>query len=112
MRVFLDFFDFFLSTQDNDYIVEMHEHDNPDVRAQHGDFYVAEELMRNDKAAKNSLLIVAEVENGLDELSGFLWLESEVDNGFLVRNYNLEMFGNLLKFNRSKPYRYHNEIVK
>lgn len=91
----------------------MHSQDYPEVRAQHGDFYVAEELLRTDEDAQKNLLIVAEVENGLNEpqITGFLWLESEVDIYFLVRNYSLEMFGNLLKFNPSNPYKSQVEYV-
>lgn len=98
---------------DNDSIVEMHAYENPEMRAQHGEFYVAEELMRTDKEAKNNVLIVAELENGLDEpqVAGFVWLESGLDNRFLIRNYDLDIFGNLLKFNPSKPYDSQTEYV-
>ncbi|XP_034109209.1 cilia- and flagella-associated protein 61 isoform X1 [Drosophila albomicans] len=92
--------------EDNDDIVEIHECEFPEMRAELGDFYIAEELMRHDKEAKNNVLIVAETENDLKEqtTSGFLWLESEVDIRFYVKNYELESFGNLISFNYTKPY--------
>ncbi|KAM8711239.1 hypothetical protein ACLKA7_000387 [Drosophila subpalustris] len=92
--------------EDNDDIIEIHENELPEMRAELGDFYIAEELMRQDEGAKNNVLIVAETESELQELqtSGFFWLESEVDIRFYVKNYELETFGNLIKFNPSKPY--------
>jgi len=55
-----------------------------------------------------NVLIVAETENEHKDLttSGFLWLESEVDIRYYVKNYEMETFGNLIKFNPSKPYSY------
>ncbi|XP_034480066.1 cilia- and flagella-associated protein 61 [Drosophila innubila] len=92
--------------EDNDDIIEIHEYELPQMRAEFGDFYIAEELMRQDEEAKNNVLIVAETENELQELttSGFLWLDSNVNIRFYVKNYELETFGNLMKFNPSKPY--------
>ncbi|KAH8307392.1 hypothetical protein KR044_011244 [Drosophila immigrans] len=92
--------------EDNDDIVEIQECEFPELRAELGDFYIAEELMRQDVEAKNNVLIVAETENDSKEqtTSGFLWLESEVDVRFYVKNYEVESFGNLLSVNYSKPY--------
>lgn len=101
----------FLSPEDNDDIFEMHEYEYPEVRDQIGPYYIAEELLRQDEEAKSNILIVAEFEKE-SQLAGFLWLESDVDNFHLVRNYDLDIFGNLIKFNSKKPYNFRTEIVK
>ncbi|EDW02631.1 cilia- and flagella-associated protein 61 [Drosophila grimshawi] len=92
--------------EDNDDIIEIHEYEMPEIRDKLGDFYIADELLRTDENAKNRVLIVAEVQNELQEsyTAGFIWLDSDVDIRFYVRNYEMETFGNLIKFDKKKPY--------
>ncbi|KAH8407517.1 hypothetical protein KR222_004808, partial [Zaprionus bogoriensis] len=99
--------------EDNDDIIEMHSYEFPELREELGDFYIAEELLRQDEEAKNNILIVSEVENDNKEIttSGFLWLESEVDIRYMVKCYDLEIFGNLLKFNPNRPYAFETAMV-
>ncbi|XP_017959932.1 cilia- and flagella-associated protein 61 [Drosophila navojoa] len=91
--------------EDNDDIVEMHSRELPEMRAALGDFYIAEELMRTDANAKDSVIIVMEMQNENQEsmTAGFMWLNANVDIRYYVRNYEMEMFGNLLSFNPTKP---------
>ncbi|KAI8127370.1 Cilia- and flagella-associated protein 61 [Lucilia cuprina] len=84
--------------EDNDDIVEILDHDRPDLKEQLGEYYIAEELLSNAK----SLLIVTEI-NHLT--AGFIWLNDNVNLLNLLENYNLQSFGNLLKFNVNQRFK-------
>ncbi|XP_030555401.1 cilia- and flagella-associated protein 61 isoform X1 [Drosophila novamexicana] len=99
--------------EDNDDIIEIHEHELPEMRAELGDFYIAEELMRTDEDAKNSVIIVAELVNEKQDshTAGFIWLDAKVDIRFYVQNFEMDMFGNLVKFSANKPFDYEQVTV-
>ncbi|SPP72843.1 cilia- and flagella-associated protein 61 [Drosophila guanche] len=85
--------------EDNDDIVAIHEYEYPELRAELGDFYIAEEILRTDSGRQKSFLIVAETENECQqtETAVFIWLSTDIDIRFYVTNYELESFGNLVK---------------
>ncbi|ALC42280.1 CG30275, partial [Drosophila busckii] len=99
--------------EDNDDIIDIHSLEMPELRAKLGDYYIAEELLRQDDDAKKNYLIVVELENECQEseTAGFMWLTSDIDIRFYVRNYELETFGNLLKFISDKPYAFEEILV-
>ncbi|XP_065369067.1 cilia- and flagella-associated protein 61-like [Calliphora vicina] len=84
--------------EDNDDIVDVIDHDRPDLKEQLGEYYIAEELLSDAK----SLLIVTEINN---ITAGFIWLNDNIRLLPLLENYNLQAFGNLLKFNTQERFK-------
>ncbi|XP_032572075.1 cilia- and flagella-associated protein 61 [Drosophila sechellia] len=96
--------------EDNDDIIAMQEVENPEMREELGDFYIAEEVMgQNPK----SMLVVAETINQSEqsEMAIFLWLSSDIDIMFYVRNYQMEQFGNLVKPADGRSFHYETMTV-
>nr|XP_044251728.1 cilia- and flagella-associated protein 61 isoform X1 [Drosophila takahashii] len=87
------------SPEDNDDIIELQSVEMPELREELGEFYIAEEVMRQDADAKKSLLVVAETTNQCQEteMALFLWLSTDIDIMFYVCNYEVEQLGNLVK---------------
>lgn len=69
--------------------------------------------MRTDEDAKNSVIIVAELVNEKQDshTAGFIWLDAKVDIRFYVQNFEMDMFGNLVKFSANKPFDYEQVTV-
>ncbi|XP_030387028.1 cilia- and flagella-associated protein 61 [Scaptodrosophila lebanonensis] len=99
--------------EDNDDIIEIQEAELPEIRAELGDYYIAEELMRQDEAAHKTFIIVAEIENISKEFQtgGFIWLSTDIDIKYFVKNYEVEHFGNLVNFTETEPYALDHFIV-
>ncbi|KMY95857.1 cilia- and flagella-associated protein 61 isoform X2 [Drosophila simulans] len=96
--------------EDNDDIIAMQEVENPEMREELGDYYIAEEVMgQNPK----SMLVVAETINQSEqsEMAIFLWLSSDIDILFYVRNYQMEQFGNLVKPADGRSFHYETMTV-
>uniref|UniRef100_W8BNN2 Uncharacterized protein C20orf26 n=1 Tax=Ceratitis capitata TaxID=7213 RepID=W8BNN2_CERCA len=88
--------------EDNDDIVEVIDVDRPDLRAEYGDFYIAEELQKEiDENDKNNTFIVCELQH---QTVGFIWLNDDVSILTLVENFECEGFGNMIKYNKDQPY--------
>ncbi|XP_037941013.1 cilia- and flagella-associated protein 61-like [Teleopsis dalmanni] len=83
---------------DNDDIIDMMDMFCPQIRTELGDFYIAEELLHN--ANSHSSLIVCEIKH---KTIGFFWLNDNVDILKLVENFELEIFGNLVKYDPNLP---------
>ncbi|XP_050743585.1 cilia- and flagella-associated protein 61 isoform X2 [Drosophila biarmipes] len=94
--------------EDNDEIIALQAIEMPKLREELGEFYIAEEVMRQDADAEKSLLVVAETANQCEEtdIAIFLWLTTDIDILFYVRNYEVEQFGNLVKPADSKSFHY------
>ncbi|XP_073848569.1 cilia- and flagella-associated protein 61-like [Musca autumnalis] len=85
--------------EDNDDIVELVDRDRPDVKHQLGEYYIAEELLSE---TSNSVLVITEIFN---MTAGFIWLNGHVDTLSLLENYDLDVFGNLIKFNKKDMFK-------
>ncbi|XP_030388035.1 cilia- and flagella-associated protein 61 isoform X2 [Scaptodrosophila lebanonensis] len=87
--------------EDNDDVLEMIDYEEPDLRIEHGDFYIAEVLMGTDESIEQDKIIVGEqvIEGSSDTTNiGLMWLTEEIDIPKLIQNYDLERMGNLLTF--------------
>jgi len=106
-------FQFFFRPEDNDDIIALQAVEMPELREELGEFYIAEEVMRQDSDAEKSLLVVAETTNQCEEtdLAIFLWLTTDIDILFYVQNYEVEQFGNLVKPVDSKSFHYETMTV-
>uniref|UniRef100_A0A1A9X2Z5 DUF4821 domain-containing protein n=1 Tax=Glossina brevipalpis TaxID=37001 RepID=A0A1A9X2Z5_9MUSC len=82
--------------EDNDDIVDIVHADRPELKTSLGDFYIAEELLSNNS---RSLLIIHNI------TSGFVWLNEDLNVYSLLENFELDMFGNLIKFNSRQKFR-------
>ncbi|XP_022231899.2 LOW QUALITY PROTEIN: cilia- and flagella-associated protein 61 [Drosophila obscura] len=80
--------------EDNDDIVEVIDHEEPHLRQQNGDFYIAEELLDSERTGQNELIIVAEL---AEEIAGLMWLTDKLDVELLAKNFHLERLGNLTR---------------
>ncbi|XP_026836948.1 cilia- and flagella-associated protein 61 isoform X3 [Drosophila erecta] len=82
--------------EDNDDVIAIQAVENPELREELGDYYIAEEVMAQNP---RSMLVVGEIINQCQEseMAIFLWLSSDIDIVFYVRNYQMEQFGNLVK---------------
>ncbi|XP_037895350.1 cilia- and flagella-associated protein 61-like [Glossina fuscipes] len=85
--------------EDNDDIVEIVHADRPELKESLGDFYIAEELLAT---SSKSLLIITEIHN---ITSGFVWLNEDLHFYTLLENFQLDMFGNLMKFDPKLRFR-------
>ncbi|XP_044317967.1 uncharacterized protein LOC108043048 isoform X2 [Drosophila rhopaloa] len=94
--------------EDNDDIIALQEIEMPELREELGDYYIAEEVMRQDSEAEKSFLVVAETSNQCEETEMvlFLWMTTDIDILFYVRNYEVEAFGNLVKPVDGKSFHY------
>ncbi|XP_052841054.1 cilia- and flagella-associated protein 61 isoform X2 [Drosophila gunungcola] len=99
--------------EDNDDVIELLEFEMPELREKLGDYYIAEEVMRQDPGAEKSLLVVAETSNQCEETEMvlFLWMTTDIDILFYVRNYEVESFGNLVKPASGKSFHYETMTV-
>ncbi|XP_017077747.1 cilia- and flagella-associated protein 61 isoform X2 [Drosophila eugracilis] len=99
--------------EDNDDVVALQEAEMPELRVELGDYYIAEEVLRQDAEATKSMLIVAETTNQCQEteLSIFMWLTTGIDILFYVKNYEMEQFGNLVKPVDGKSFHYETMTV-
>ncbi|XP_054738871.1 cilia- and flagella-associated protein 61-like [Anastrepha obliqua] len=87
--------------EDNDDIVEVIDVDRPDLREEYGDFYIAEELLKEmDEGDKHNTFIACELQH---QTVGFIWLNDDVNVLALVENFECEGFGNMIKFSADKP---------
>jgi len=99
--------------------------EEPQMRVEHGEFYIAEVLLGNSKSGKmdNEKIIVTEVRMKI-ELSksksisltffqdsgsssgstGMMWLSEEIDIMQLIKNYDLESVGNLVSCTPDAPH--------
>ncbi|XP_011293922.1 cilia- and flagella-associated protein 61-like isoform X1 [Musca domestica] len=91
--------------EDNDDIVELVDRNRPDVKQQLGEYYIAEELLSE---SSNSVIVITEISH---MTAGFIWLNGHVDILPLLENYELDAFGNLLKFNSQEIFREKQIIV-
>ncbi|XP_001360499.4 cilia- and flagella-associated protein 61 isoform X1 [Drosophila pseudoobscura] len=80
--------------EDNDDIVEMIDHEEPELRKQNGDFYIAEELLASERTGQNELIVVAEL---ADSIAGLMWLTDKLDVELLAKNFHLDRLGNLTR---------------
>ncbi|EDV37603.1 uncharacterized protein Dana_GF13533 [Drosophila ananassae] len=96
--------------EDNDEIIAIQEAEMPELREELGDFYIAEELMHQEREPEEEgdLLVVAEMNNKCQEteLAIFLWMTTNFDIRFYVRNYEMGAFGNLVKFDTRASFHY------
>uniref|UniRef100_A0A6P4FVA6 Uncharacterized protein LOC108051505 n=1 Tax=Drosophila rhopaloa TaxID=1041015 RepID=A0A6P4FVA6_DRORH len=67
--------------EDNDDIIALQEIEMPELREELGDYYIAEEVMRQDSEAEKSFLVVAETSNQCEETEMvlFLWMTTDID---------------------------------
>lgn len=88
----------------------------PELREELGDYYIAEELMYQERKPDEEcdLLVVAEMNNKCQEteLAIFLWMTTNVDIRFYVRNYEMGPFGNLVKFDNQSSFHYETLTVR
>ncbi|XP_061388706.1 cilia- and flagella-associated protein 61-like [Musca vetustissima] len=91
--------------EDNDDIVDLVDRDRPDVKQQLGEYYIAEELLSE---STNSVLVITEISL---ITAGFIWLNGHVDILHLLQNYDLDAFGNLIKFNPKELFKEKQIIV-
>ncbi|KAH8305921.1 hypothetical protein KR018_004134 [Drosophila ironensis] len=85
------------------------EEEIPGTYEEFGDYYIAEELLRSEDNSNNSdILVVAETLNVRQEteMAIFMWLTTDIDIRFYVRNYEMSSFGNLVKFDPNAPFHY------
>ncbi|BFG06398.1 cilia- and flagella-associated protein 61 [Drosophila madeirensis] len=80
--------------EDNDDIVEMIDHEEPQLRQKNGDFYIAEELLDSERTGGKELIIVAEL---AENIAGLMWLTDKLDVELLATNFHLQRLGNLVR---------------
>ncbi|KAH8402349.1 hypothetical protein KR009_011514 [Drosophila setifemur] len=99
--------------EDNDDVIAIQEPEMPELRQELGEFYIAEEVMGQDLGDGKSLLVVAETTNRSQEtkMALFLWMTSDIDIRFYVRNYHLTSFGNLVKVDPSQLFHFETMTV-
>ncbi|KAH8234420.1 hypothetical protein KR038_009520 [Drosophila bunnanda] len=91
--------------EDNDDIVEMIDSEDPHLRKEYGDFYIAEHLLDVDGSKEEGKatehIIVAEFEEEVSQGvkgAGLMWLSDDVDVEQLATSFHLERLGNLAKY--------------
>ncbi|KAH8284808.1 hypothetical protein KR054_001225 [Drosophila jambulina] len=87
--------------EDNDDIVEMIDSEDPRLRREHGDFYIAEHLLEMEGTKGSEEIIIAEFEEEITEGvkgGGLMWLSNSVDVEQLATSFHLERLGNLVKY--------------
>ncbi|KAH8389745.1 hypothetical protein KR200_000872 [Drosophila serrata] len=91
--------------EDNDDIVEMIDTEDPHLRKEYGDFYIAEHLLEEEgskeegKGAEQIIIAEFEEENPQGvKGAGLMWLSDAVDVERLATNFQLERLGNLAKY--------------
>ncbi|KAH8327104.1 hypothetical protein KR074_002746, partial [Drosophila pseudoananassae] len=96
--------------EDNDDIIAIQEVEMPELREELGDFYIAEELMHQEREPQEEgdLLVVAEMNNKCQEteLAIFIWMTTNFDIRYYVCNYEMGSFGNLVKFDPRMSFHY------
>uniref|UniRef100_B4MQB4 GK21451 n=1 Tax=Drosophila willistoni TaxID=7260 RepID=B4MQB4_DROWI len=93
--------------EDNDDIVNIIDFEEPQLRENYGDFYIAELLMGTNGRLGTSKLIVAEVTNeATEEVSntGLMWLTDSLDMELLLKNFNFERLDNLVRCTPGAPH--------
>ncbi|KAH8254134.1 hypothetical protein KR032_008640, partial [Drosophila birchii] len=91
--------------EDNDDLVEMIDSEDPHLRREHGDFYIAEHLLDMEAANKGAKgaeqIIIAEFEEECTQGvkgAGLMWLSDSLDVEQLATSFHLERMGNLVKY--------------
>ncbi|XP_017077843.1 cilia- and flagella-associated protein 61 [Drosophila eugracilis] len=87
--------------EDNDDIVEMIDSEDPELRREHGDFYIAEHLLNVDGSKRNDKIIIAEFEEEIADNvkgAGLMWLSDSIDIETLATNFHLERLSNLTRY--------------
>ncbi|XP_068148018.1 cilia- and flagella-associated protein 61 [Drosophila tropicalis] len=93
--------------EDNDDIVNIIDLEEPELRKNFGDFYIAELLMGTNGRLGTSHVIVAEntdeVTKGVSN-TGVMWLTDSLDLELLLTNFNFERVDNLVRYTPDAPH--------
>ncbi|XP_062128764.1 cilia- and flagella-associated protein 61 [Drosophila sulfurigaster albostrigata] len=90
--------------EDNDDVVEMIDVDEPQMRIDRGDYYIAELLMGAGGKLDRDKIIVTEDSGESSGSTGMMWLSENIDIEQLIINYDLEGVGNLISCTPDAPH--------
>ncbi|XP_055839306.1 cilia- and flagella-associated protein 61-like [Episyrphus balteatus] len=88
--------------EDNDDLVEIIDQKLKGVRLELGEYYIAEQVIRNDP---EEAIIVAEI---LNNTVGMMWLNTRVNQKVLGENFETTIFGNFIKKSQNQ----HTDTIK
>ncbi|KAM8711238.1 hypothetical protein ACLKA7_000386 [Drosophila subpalustris] len=91
--------------EDNDDVIEMIDVEEPHMRAEHGDYYIAELLLgTSGKMDKDKIIVTEDTVQTGGSTDGMMWLSEDIDIEELIKNYDLESVGNLVSCTPDAPH--------
>ncbi|XP_034480067.1 cilia- and flagella-associated protein 61 [Drosophila innubila] len=90
--------------EDNDDVIEMIDVEEPHMREEHGDYYIAELLLGTSGKMDKDKIIVTEDSIQSSGSTGMMWLSEDIDIEQLIKNYDLENVGNLVSCTPDAPH--------
>ncbi|XP_017837079.1 cilia- and flagella-associated protein 61 isoform X2 [Drosophila busckii] len=87
----------FARPEDNDDVIDIIDNEEPEMRVQHGDYFIAELLLGvAGNIDKEKIVVTEETSSTTGGTTGMMWLSEDVNIELLVKNYDLELMGNLV----------------
>ncbi|XP_017868844.1 PREDICTED: cilia- and flagella-associated protein 61 [Drosophila arizonae] len=92
--------------EDNDDVIEMIDVEEPHMRKQYGDYYIAEILLGTSGGNMENDKIIVTEDSGPSAIgsTGMMWLTDDTDIEQLIKNFDLESLGNLVTCTPDAPH--------